>query len=44
MTGYGFDTLTLGILGGGGGTGDGSAGCGLLEGMAATLSISRPVG
>ena len=26
MTGWGFDTLTLGILGGGGGTGGGSTG------------------
>ena len=30
MTGCGFDTITLGILCGGGGTGDGSAGSGSL--------------
>ena len=30
MTGCGSDTLTLGILGGGGGTGGGIAGCGSL--------------
>ena len=44
MTGCGFDTLTLGILGGGGGTGDGSADSGSLGGMAATLGFPRPVG
>ena len=44
MTECGFDTLTLGILGGGGGTGDGNAGYGSLGGMAATLGFSRPVG
>ena len=44
MTGCGFGTLTLGILGGDGGTGGGSAGCGSLGGMAATLGFSRPVG
>ena len=43
MTGCGFDTLTLGILVGGGGTGGGSAGCGSLGGIAATLGFSRPV-
>ena len=40
MTGCGFGTLTLGILGGDGGTGVGSAGCGSLGGMAATLGFS----
>ena len=40
MMGCGFNSLTLGILGGGGGTGGGSAGCGSLGGMAATLGIS----
>ena len=44
MTGCGFDTLTLGILGGGGCTGGGNAGCGSLGGMAAILGFSRPVG
>ena len=44
MTGCGSDTLTLGILGGGGGTGGGIAGCGSLGGMGATLGFSRPVG
>ena len=40
MTGCGSDTLTLGILGGGGGIGGGSAGCGSLGGMAAALGFS----
>ena len=40
MTGCGFGTLTLGILGGDGGTGVGSAGCGSLGGMAAALGFS----
>ena len=40
MTGCGFGTLTLGILGGGGGTGVGSVGCGSLGGMAAALGFS----
>ena len=40
MTGCGFDMLTLGILCGGGGTGDGNAGSGSLGGMAAVLGIS----
>ena len=40
MTGCGFDSLTLRILGEGGGTGGDSAGCGSLGGMAATLGIS----
>ena len=40
MTGCGFGTLTLGILSGDGGTGVGSAGCGSLGGMAATLPFS----
>ena len=40
MTGCGSDTLTLGILGGGGGTDGGIAGCGSLGGMGATLGIS----
>ena len=43
MTGCGFGTFTLGILGEGGGTGGGSAGCGSLGGMATTISFSRPV-
>ena len=40
ITGCGFGTLTLGILGGDGGTGVGSAGCGSLGGMAAVLGFS----
>ena len=40
MTGCGFDSLTLRILGEGGGTGGGSAGHGSLGGMAGTLGIS----
>ena len=40
MTGCGFGTLTLGILGGDRGTGVGSAGCGSLGGMAAALGFS----
>ena len=40
MTGCGFDTLTLGILGGDGGTCVGNAGCGSLGGMAAALGFS----
>ena len=44
MTGCGFGTLTLGILGGGEGTGGGTAGCHSLGIMAATLGFSRPVG
>ena len=40
MTGCAFGTLTLGILGGDGGTGVGSAGCGSLGGMAAALGFS----
>ena len=40
MTGCGFDSFTLGILSGGGGTGGGIAGCGSLGGMTATLGIS----
>ena len=40
MTGCGFGTLTLGILGGDVGTGVGSAGCGSLGGMAAALGFS----
>ena len=43
MTGCGFGTLTLGILGGGGGTGVGSVSCGSLGGMAATLGFSMVV-
>ena len=40
MTGCGFSTLTPGILGGDGGTGVGSAGCGSLGGMATALGFS----
>ena len=40
MTGCGFGTLTLQILGGGGGTGVGSAGYGSLGSMAAALGFS----
>ena len=39
-TGCGFGTLTLEILGGDGGTGVGSAGCGSLGSMAAALGFS----
>ena len=44
MTVCGFGTLTLGILGGDGGTGGGSAACCSLGGMAATVGFSGPVG
>ena len=37
-------TPTLGIIDGDGSTGGGSAGCGSLGGMAATLGFSKPVG
>ena len=40
MTGCGFGTLTLGTLGGDGGTGVGSAGCSSLGHMAASLGFS----
>ena len=40
MTVCGFGTLTLGILGGDGGTGVASIGCGSLGGMATALGFS----
>ena len=40
MTGCGFSTLTLGTLGGDGGTGVGRAGSGSLGGMAVAIGFS----